>query len=477
MAKAIFLFRNKNKKPLFTETVKRIVLWDIAIFFLLFVTSNVFTIAITNKILTDNLDNRLENEVKTLLDSFEIREDSIKFVGYSEIKEPDFTTVNSWAFFLQVQSTKGKLLLSSDNLKSFGKIPFKVPGIKSGYEYENMTTGNHQLRVIYTPILNEQNSTAAYLQLSVFRTEYSSIMKKIILFNLLNLPFILLIIVLVSVFLAKKSYSPLNKIISIAENISANNLNTRIKYNAHPQDELGRLRDTLNNLFTRLDAQISQISQFTDNASHQLMTPLTAVKTELEYILKRDRTLEEYKGTINMLNVQADKMISIIKSLLIIAKYSGAPELNTNVFKVSKVVADFVKPAFSNPNIEYDIADNLYLRGSYEGIQIIMENLIDNAIKYSNQESPVIVKAENTDGKIIISVADTGPGINDEEKEKIFERFYRSASSLEGNIPGYGLGLCLVKTIVLSMEGTINVEDNFPVGTKFIVSFPAIKID
>ena len=106
-----------------------------------------------------------------------------------------------------------------------------------------------------------------------------------------------------------------------------------------------------------------------------------------------------------------------------------------------------------------------------------MENLIDNALKYSNKESTVVVKAENTSGKIIISVADTGPGINDEEKEKIFERFYRSASSIKSNIPGYGLGLCLVKTIVLSMEGTIRVEDNIPVGTKFMVSFPAINID
>ena len=467
---------NKNKKPLFTETVKRIVLWDIAIFFLLFVTSNIFTIAITNKILTDNLDERLKNEIETLLDSFKIQQDSIKFVGYSEIKEPDFTTVNSDAFFLQVQSIKGKLLLSSDNLQSFGKIPFNVPIINSEYEFVNLTAGNHQLRVVYTPMCNAQNKVTAFLQLSVFRTEYSSIMQKIILFNLLNLPFILFIIVLVSIFLAKKSYSPLNKIINIAENISANNLNARIKYDAHPQDELGRLRDTLNNLFTRLEAQINQISQFTDNASHQLMTPLTAVKTELEYILKRDRTPREYKETLTMLNIQTDKMISIIKSLLIIAKYSSSTEANKTVFKISQVLNDLVKPVFKNQNIEYEIEDDLYLRGSYEGIQIVMENLIDNALKYSPDKSKVFVKAGKMNGSVNIKIEDFGIGIKDEEKEKIFERFYRAASSIKENIQGYGLGLCLVKTIVVSMEGTIKVEDNLPTGTKFIVSYPLINI-
>ncbi|MHB8339165.1 MAG: sensor histidine kinase [Ignavibacteriaceae bacterium] len=467
---------NKNKKPLFTGTVKRIVLWDIAIFFLLFVSSNIFTIAITNKILTDNLDERLKNEIETLVASFRIQQDTIKFVGYSEIKEPDFTTINSGAFFLQVYDKKNKLLLCSDNLKSFGTIPFKIPNIKIRYEFENLTAGNHQLRVVYAPMLNEQNKIAAYLQLSVFKTEYSSIMKKIILFNMLNLPFILLIIVVVSVFLAKKSYAPLNKIIDIAENISANNLNARIKYDAHPQDELGRLRDTLNNLFTRLEGQINQISQFTDNASHQLMTPLTALKTELEYILKRERTPDEYKDTLTVLNVQTDKMISIIKSLLIIAKYSSNSEINKNIFKVSQVVNESIKPVFTNQNIVYEIDDDLYLRGSYEGFQIVIENLIDNAIKYSPKNSRVIVKAENTNGNIIIKVEDSGFGINDEEKEKIFERFYRSVPAMNGNIQGYGLGLCLVKTIVLAMEGKIKVEDNYPAGTKFIISFPSVKV-
>ena len=476
MVKDTFLLPNNIKKPLFSATVKRIVFWDIAIFFLLFISSNVFTIVITNKILIDNLDERLKNEVETLLASFKIQEDSIKFVGYSEIKEPDFTTVNFGAFFLQVYNTKSKIILSSDNLKSLETIPYSIPELKSKYEFINLTTGNHQFRVVYAPIMNEQNKIEAYLQLAIFRTEYSSIMKKIILFNLLNLPFILLIIFMLSIFLAKKSYLPLKKIISIAENISATNLNERIKYDAHPQDELGRLRDTLNNLFTRLETQINQISQFTDNASHQLMTPLTALKTELEYILKRNRTPEEYKETLTMLNTQTNKMISIIKSLLIIAKFSGDPKTNTDVFKVSQVINDLVNQTFINQNIKCYLTDNLYLRGSYEGFKIVMENLIDNAIKYSPKDSSIIIKTFKSGNNISINVIDLGSGINDNEKNKIFERFYRITSSMSENIQGYGLGLCLAKTIVVSMQGTIKVEDNVPVGSKFIITFPSIDI-
>lgn len=105
-----------------------------------------------------------------------------------------------------------------------------------------------------------------------------------------------------------------------------------------------------------------------------------------------------------------------------------------------------------------------------------MENLIDNAIKYSSAESKVVVKAGKMNGEIIISVEDSGIGIADEEKGKIFERFYRSESALKKNIYGIGLGLCLVKTIVLSMEGKIKVKDNIPTGTKVILSFPVVNM-
>ncbi len=463
------------KKRRFTDTVKRIMLWDIAIFSLLFVTSNVFTISIINKILTDNLDEKLKNEIGTLLGSFTIENDTIRVTAYSELKEPDFSTLNSDSYLLQIYNTTGKVIAMSENIRTFDKIPLGFPNIKSKYAFEDIEVKGHQLRTVYILLHEGSNHNAAFLQLSMFKTENSSIVKKIIIFNLFNLPLILLIIILVSIFLAKKSYAPLDKIISIAENITAKNLNTKIDYKADPDDELGRLRDTLNSLFARLGEQLNHISQFTDNASHQLMTPLTAVKTELEYILKRERSVDEYKETLIALNSQTDKMISIVKSLLIIAKFSGAEDYK-DVFKIEPIVSEKIKPLFKNKNIVYDVDKNIYLKGNMDGFQIILENLIDNAIKYSVQDEEVIVKIFERDELLNIIVEDKGIGIADSEKERIFERFYRS-SNVKENIGGYGLGLCLVKTITLAMKGQISVENNTPAGTKFIITLPAIKIE
>ena len=137
-----------------------------------------------------------------------------------------------------------------------------------------------------------------------------------------------------SILLAKKSYHPINKIIELANKISATNLSERLEYEANPNDELGRLNETLNSLFNRLENQIDQISHFTDNASHQLMTPLTAIKTELEYILKREHPIDEYKETCNILKSQTDRMISMVKTMLIMSRGCNKCTKSKNVFQL-----------------------------------------------------------------------------------------------------------------------------------------------
>ena len=151
------------------------------------------------------------------------------------------------------------------------------------------------------------------MQLSVYRTEASLTIRDIIIFNLLSLPVLFIIVIIASIFLVRKSMSPIKEIIHTAEKISAQNLNERINYKAESSDEIGRLRDTLNNLFERLELQVNQISQFTDHASHQLMNPLTIIKTELDYALRKDRSIDDYRNSLEQLKEQTEKMIKIIR--------------------------------------------------------------------------------------------------------------------------------------------------------------------
>jgi len=464
------------KKPLFTETVKRFTLWNVGIFLLILIAFNIFIILITLLILNENLDVRLEHEAENIMKSFKLNNDTVTIIDKKEFEESDLNKITAHPFFLQVYSESGKILLKSSNINLFGALPLNSRRNFDDFLFEDINVYGKSLRVGYYPLIDKSTKKAAYLQLATFKEEYSSILDQIILFNLFSFPLIIIIVVIASFFLAKNSINPINKIIETAKNISASNLSLRIEHTASSVDELGKLRDTLNSLFERLEKHIKQISRFTDQASHQLMNPLTAIKTELEFILKKDRTIEQYKETLQLMQGQADKMISITKTLLIIARADKAMTGYKNLFNVSRVLGNTITESFANSNINLNIQEDIYLKGDSEIFKLVVENLIDNAVKYSNGEL-VKVTLKTSDGLSQIEVADLGIGISDEEKKNVFERFYRSEKVEKLGIKGYGLGLSLVKSIVIQLGGTIKIEDNIPKGTKVKISIPSVEIE
>ena len=464
------------KKPLFTETVKRFTLWNVGIFLLILIAFNIFIILITLLILNENLDVRLEHEAENIMKSFKLNNDTVTIIDKKEFEESDLNKITAHPFFLQVYSESGKILLKSSNINLFGALPLNSRRNFDDFLFEDINVYGKSLRIAYYPLIDKSTKKAAYLQLATFKEEYSSILDQIILFNLFSFPLIIIIVVIASFFLAKNSINPINKIIETAKNISASNLSLRIEHTASSVDELGKLRDTLNSLFERLEKHIKQISRFTDQASHQLMNPLTAIKTELEFILKKDRTIEQYKETLQLMQGQADKMISITKTLLIIARADKAMNGYKNLFNVSRILGNTITESFANSNINLNIQEDIYLKGDSEIFKLVVENLIDNAVKYSNGEL-VKVTLKTSDGLSQIEVADLGIGISDEEKKNVFERFYRSEKVEKLGIKGYGLGLSLVKSIVIQFGGTIKIEDNIPKGTKVKISIPSVEIE
>ena len=464
------------KKPLFTETVKRFTLWNVGIFLLILIAFNIFIILITHFILNENLDVRLQHEAENIMKSFKLNNDTVTIIDKKEFEESDLNKITAHPFFLQVYSESGKILLKSSNINLFGALPLNSRRNFDDFLFEDINVYGKSLRIAYYPLIDKSTKKAAYLQLATFKEEYSSILDQIILFNLFSFPLIIIIVVIASFFLAKNSINPINKIIETAKNISASNLSLRIEHTASSVDELGKLRDTLNSLFERLEKHIKQISRFTDQASHQLMNPLTAIKTELEFILKKDRTIEQYKGTLQLMQGQTDKMISITKTLLIIARADKAMNGYKNLFNVSRILGNTITESFANSNINLNIQEDIYLKGDSEIFKLVVENLIDNAVKYSNGEL-VKVTLKTSDGLSQIEVADLGIGISDEEKKNVFERFYRSEKVEKLGIKGYGLGLSLVKSIVIQFGGTIKIEDNIPKGTKVKISIPSVEIE
>jgi signal transduction histidine kinase len=437
---------------------------------------NVIFIFVTVYILHSGIDKQLQHEIEKLVATLEVEDSVINIIDFSELNEPSFNTVSDASFFLQIYDLTGNLLISSNNMNEFGQIPFEFDITMDDYTFMDIGVGDNRLRTGYISLKNDDGTVAAILQLAAFENELRFIRSKMIVFNLFLLPGIILIVIIASIFLAKKSFKPINKIIETAGQISAKRLTTRIEYDADPNDELGRLRDTLNGLFNRIESYVNQLSQFTDRASHQLMNPLTAVKTELEFILKKDRSAEEYKQSLTQLLIQSDHMIKIVRTLLLLSKQEDVNDSSKSIFNLSRLIKSTVPAKLNSHSINIQVEEDIYIKGDQEKFAMVLENLVDNAIKYSPDNDVVNVALQSNDENIELIVEDFGIGIDGNDKEKIFERFYRSKNSEDLGIKGYGLGLSLVRTILHELEAKIRIEDNHPSGSRFIITIKALNI-
>jgi len=464
------------KKPLITKSVKKNAAVFTVVMFIGYLIFNFFSVVQMSYFFVDHFDVRLKHEVEHIFSNIVINDEAIVVLKGKEFEEFDMLHVSDNSFFLQVFDLEGNLIFQSKNLKIFKGMPTKIYEFDDEFLFKDETVNFKGLRVCYAKII-ENGKLYGYLQLGTPKTSVNKAIEDIVSFNLLTLPLAFILFVIVSLIFAKRSLNPINKIIKISEEITATNLSKRIDYEADTEDELGRLKATLNNLFDRLEFQINQISQFSDNASHQLMTPLTAINTELEYVLKKEHSAEEYKETLENIDEQTSEMINIVKTLLILAKDCAVCTDSHKVFSLTNLLNNDIKEGFKNNNVTINISESIYLKGEGDYFKMVLENLIGNAIKYSSENDEIKLEVEKESENIKILISDNGTGISDAEKSKVFERFYRGENVESSGIKGHGLGLNLVKIVVNKMGGKISIRDNKPKGTVFILEMPKLILE
>jgi len=443
------------------------------IFMLIF---NVLLYFVITYQLTAVLDAKISHEIEHIFSAFRIHNNSVEILRPSEFQESDLVKLNNNPFFMQIYSKVGQVFIKSENIQLFSPIALSYPEFSSYEYFVNTDTKKEVIRTGYRKLMNEKGKHIGYLQLSARRLRIEAAAKNILYYNILLLPFVLLIIVLISVVISKKTFQPVSEIIETANRITAANLKERLTLDSDPNDELSKLKFTLNSLFGRLENQIQQISAFSDNASHQLITPLTVINSELDFILRHSHLDSELRSTIDTIKEQSDRMTQIIKALLILAIVDKARVNNNTVFNLSTSIKEFIKPSIQSNRVKFILDDNIYLKGNVDHFVIALDNVINNALKYS-ENSPVTVTATNDKNNCVIKVIDIGMGVKPEDKAKIFDRFYRSNSAEDLGIKGYGLGLSLAKSIINSMNGEIQVQDNPPQGSVFIISLKSVRFE
>jgi len=265
--------------------------------------------------------------------------------------------------------------------------------------------------------------------------------------------------------------NPIRRISSTAASISESNLATRID-TAVTEDELGDLARTLNSAFDRLEAAMRRQGRFTADASHELRTPLTVLTTQMELALRRERTPAEYREVLEICLKAVRRMTSMTEGLLFLARADGrAVDLRRESLDLKEVVEEavgLVRPLAARRGLHLSVvAESHRMEGDRERLGEAVTNLVTNAIQYNRPEGRVEVTLK---GGVLV-VSDTGPGIPEEDRSHVFERFYRADKSRSNNAGGAGLGLAITKSIVEAHGGEIGFAARAGEGTTFRIRF------
>ncbi len=275
--------------------------------------------------------------------------------------------------------------------------------------------------------------------------------------------------------LARRGMAPVAAMAATAERIGSRNLDERLSEQG-PADELGRLARVLNDLLSRLQNAFEQQKRFLADASHELRTPMTIIRGESSVALSRERSAEEYREALEIVNSEATHLTGVVENLFLLAR--GEAEsypAERGPMEIGALLADCVhslrsQAADGEVTLEVDASAPLVIMGAEDLCRRLFVNLLDNAIRHTRPGGTVAVRAIRRGGLCEISFRDEGPGIPEFAREHLFDRFYRVARDSRSG--GAGLGLAIVRWIAELHGGSVRLETTSAEGSTFVVEMP-----
>jgi len=382
--------------------------------------------------------------------------------------------------YFRILMKNGDHFYNSNKFKKIGYKPDERVWIKvqnSKEIRENVPSiGERPSYRVITTFLQVHNNSGYILQvgthLTFVRKSLSNFKNNI----LITLPILVLLGSLGGWFLARKSLSPIGYIVSRTQNITSENLSERLIPRG-TGDEMDDLIQTINGMVARLDASFKQMAEFTADASHELKTPICAMRGEAEVLLSRERSVEEYQEALVHLVEAFDRMNQMLNDLIFLSKSDSTQvELNMSPLRLDDLLKDAcglfqVLAELKNISLTAISQQEVVIMGDKMRLQQLFTNLIENAIKYT-QEGSILITIEKDGETAFVKVSDTGSGIPKEEQENIFKRFYRVDKSRSKDTGGAGLGLSIASWIAHAHHGRIEVESESGRGSTFKVSLP-----
>lgn len=292
----------------------------------------------------------------------------------------------------------------------------------------------------------------------------------------LALPIVIALLVVGGYYLTRRWLMPLDRMTTEANRISADDLNRRLPVD-NPNDELGQLAVVFNSTLDRLESSFTALDRFVADASHELRTPLTTLRSVGEVGLRRVRTIEEYREIIGSMLEEAQRLQLLVGRLLELATAEGG---TPDVHQIELQLDEYVMACVNELSILAEargqrlVVDSAPCRVKTDAIifRQALQNLIDNATKYSPDGSTIQVSVRSLEGGAEVAVTDEGPGISREDQSQLANRFFRPDRGRGRASGGFGLGLSITKAYMKILGGALLYRAATPHGSTFALVLP-----
>lgn len=444
----------------------------------LFVSYQIIGLQLKNEIVAD-LKNKSGN-VLSILQQEDISEEKSKNKHHDEQEEEQSEKSHRYGFWDVQLFTEG----SDNNTVLFLFADGELKYITEKYKTDNLKVKPFEIPdgEVRDVIINDTPFSITALNMPEFTlyigyktTALFDLQHKLLNIFLIVFPIGVILSFLFGFLVTQKSMNIVKRISKTAESITSTNLENRI---AIPKgnDEISSLIITLNLMIDRLDKSFVQAKQFSQDAAHEIRTPLTIIRGEIEELLENSETNETTIKTLENVLEEIQYLTSISERLLLIhkmdtnnIKYHFEPiDLSSLLVEISQD-AEIISSE-KNIEIQLDNKEGITINGNKELITRLLWNITDNAIKYNKPVGKILFSLSNDEKSVFVKIKDTGIGIPKEEIPKIFDRFYRVDKSRSRRLGGSGLGLAICNWIVELHNGEIVVNSEVNIGTEFCIT-------
>lgn len=439
----------------FKSLKTRVLVWFGTIILLLLLLFSISFYYFLNKSINDNIQTKLHQEALNI-------KDKILLKTKNQIQLED----NKESFLSYAILKKNILIIKSDN---FDLVNLNEYINDSGTFFIINNDDDETINALDILIFDEY-------KICVYQKNIDNKIEELIDILFILNPILLLLIIVASSKLIDKILFPIQKVTATAKDISINNFSHTISL---PQEdnEVKELVDSFNLMIQRLKDGVESLDKFNSDVSHELKTPLTVIRGEIEVTLRKQREPEVYQKSMQTIFYEAQQMQKIVENLLLLTRYSK--ENIGESFEVCSLdsillnVIDKFSLQLQEKNLKIwmEQIEPISIDANYLLISLIFSNLLDNAIKYSESGRNIYISLYRNN-QVYFKIRDEGIGIANENLFKITDRFYRVDDSRNKTIKGFGLGLSIVKNSVELHGAKIEIQSFLHKGTNITIVFP-----